>query len=671
MKMEVLVIGMTCLCVGAGIIPGVNGIPKDDGKDNSVVFVEKDTHLFHAIPSWQWATSAGGTNTDMGCHVAADPTGNTYITGLFTGTATFGDTTLISQGSYDVFVAKLSANGSWLWAVRAGGTEVDWGYGISVDANLNSYITGEIYGTATFGNTTLVSQGASEVFVAKLSASGGWLWAVSAGGADHECGENIKADANGNTCITGRFEGTATFGNTTLTSQGLQDVFVAKLSASGGWLWAVSAGGANNDLGYGLAVDASGEVSVSGRFEGVATFGNTTLTSQWLQEVFVAKLSASGNWLWAVSTGGANNNCGYGLAMDPNGSIFATGEFSGIATFGNTTLTSQGEIDVFVAKISSDGAWQWATSAGGTLVDRGYDLAVDSTRNTYVTGEFDGDATFGNTTLTSQGASDVFVSKLSANGSWLWAVSAGGDDGDYGYGIAIDANRNAYITGGFLGSSAFGNTTLTSQGGIDVFVATLTGSGNQKPVADFSWTPSDPIINQPITFDASASHSPEGSITLYEWDWNNDSVFEENHTTPTATHAWPNPGSYPVTLRVKDEYSAAGLITYTIEVSGTVLFTVDIAGGLGVKATIRNGGSINATKIKWTISLTNGFILLGRTKGATIMSLEAGASTLIKDNPIFGFGKTTIMVEISCAEGASAIQTRTATAMLFFITGVQ
>ena len=172
-------------------------------------------------------------------------------------------------------------------------------------------------------------------------------------------------------------------------------------------------------------------------------------------------------------------------------------------------------------------------------------------------------------------------------------------------------------------------------------------------------------------FNASASQDPDGTIALYEWDWNNDGTYEENHVTPTATHTWTTPGSYFVKLRVTDQYNATGIVTKTIDVGGTINFTIDITGGFGVKAAIKNIGTMNATKVKWTINLTGGFILLGKTKSATVIKLVAGASTTIKDTPIFGFGKTTIKVEISCAEGASATQTKTGTVILFFVLGVK
>jgi hypothetical protein len=194
---------------------------------------------------------------------------------------------------------------------------------------------------------------------------------------------------------------------------------------------------------------------------------------------------------------------------------------------------------------------------------------------------------------------------------------------------------------------------------------------NQPPIANFFWSPKHPVTNQPVTFDATASYDSDGTITTYEWDWNNDGITEENHTTPTATHAWTAPGTYSVNMSVIDNEGAATTIIKTVTVIGTIAFTLDIIGGFGIKATITNNGTINATAVKWKFTLIGGFILLGKTKSGTVTSLAAGESATAKDSPILGFGKTTIKVDITCEEGVSATQIKTGTVILFFILGVK
>ena len=130
--------------------------------------------LFAQNVDWLWAKKAGGTSYDSSSSIAVDANGNSYVTGYFYGSATFGTTTLTSSGGSDIFVAKLDINGNWLWAKKAGGTDYDYGNGIAVDANGNSYVTGYFYGSATFGTTTLTSSSEyyTVIYVAKLDING-------------------------------------------------------------------------------------------------------------------------------------------------------------------------------------------------------------------------------------------------------------------------------------------------------------------------------------------------------------------------------------------------------------------------------------------------------------------------------------------------------------------
>ena len=145
----------------------------------------------------------------------------------------------------------------FVWAKRAGGTEPDAASRIAVDANGNSYVTGIFRGTASFGTTELTSSGSTDIFIAKYDATGNVLWAKQAGGKDIDAGKNIEVDGNGNSYITGEFLGTATFDNITINSSGNYDAFIAKYDPSGNLLWVKKSGGAGLEVGRGIAVDGS------------------------------------------------------------------------------------------------------------------------------------------------------------------------------------------------------------------------------------------------------------------------------------------------------------------------------------------------------------------------------------------------------------------------------
>ncbi len=429
-------------------------------------------------PSGVWARSAGGLEPENGRAVATDGSGNLFVAGEFNGSATFETTTLTSAGSSDVFVAKYDVGGALLWAQSAGGSEQDAVSGCATDGQGNVFVAGNFRGSADFGGTTLTSGGEFEVYIAKYDAEGILLWARSAGNWSGWV-RGVATDGSGNVIVTGYFEQTATFGGTDLTSTGHYDVFVAKYDAAGALLWANSGGGGSIDEGFGVVADGSGNVIVTGFFNESATFGETTLTGlpgylEW--DVFVAKYDAAGALLWVQSAGGALLDVGRAVAVDGSGNVIVTGSIRGSADFGGTTLTSAGELDVFVAKYDAEGVLLWAKSAGGTADDEVKAISVDGSGNAVVTGSFVNSAAFGSTTLTG-GGYDVFVAKYAVDGMLLWAHSAGGPQWDTGAGVAVDESGKVLVTGSFKDSAAFGGTTLTSMGSWDVFVTKMSSSG--------------------------------------------------------------------------------------------------------------------------------------------------------------------------------------------------
>ncbi|HQF67439.1 MAG TPA: SBBP repeat-containing protein [Candidatus Cloacimonadota bacterium] len=405
------------------------------------------------VPQWQWAVCAGGSSgVDASKSIAIDSQGNQYITGSFAGTVTFGSHTLTENGYRDVFVAKLDPSGNWLWAVHAGGVRTDYGYDIALDGAGNIWVTGSFVHEITFGSYTLTSgSNYSDIFIAKLDPDGNWLWAVMTGGIGDDETAAIAIDGEGKAWVTGSFAGTATFGNHTLTANN-NSIFVAKLDPDGNWLWAVNIGGTKpyyialdgagnayvaadnyvakldstanwlwaaqtgNTIPSDIDVDGEGNAWVTGGFEGTATFGTHVLTVNGYvfdTRIYVAKVDPSGNWLWAVKAGGIGREWGKSIAVNDDGNAWVTGVFTNTGTFGSHTLTASGWDDIFVGKLDASGNWLWVVNAGGTSDgDEPRDIALDGVGNVYVTGVFEGTATFGSHTLTASGFKDIFVAEL-------------------------------------------------------------------------------------------------------------------------------------------------------------------------------------------------------------------------------------------------------------------
>lgn len=365
------------------------------------------------------------------------------------------------------------------WAVSAGSSGSDRGWAVDRDAQGNVYICGEFSGSVTFGGNPLTSEGEADIFAAKLDAAGNWLWVRQAGGSLDDIAYDIAVDASGNILVTGAYRNGAVFGGTTLNATGTYaNVFVAKLDAGGNWLWATNAGmGNDNDEAKSIAIDSSGNAIVTGCFRGSARFGSVVIVSSGLDDIFVARINSAGNWLWAEKAGGEGQDRGYGVTLDSGGNIWLAGQFSGTASFGNDNLTSAGNSDIFAAKLDSNGNWLWATGAGDSQSDEARDLVCSPSGGAYLCGSFRGNPSFGSTTLASAGDTDVFAAALDGAGNWLWASRAGGETADLAYGIGLDAAGGIGICGNFHGQAYFGSYSLGSAGVADIFAARLDNQG--------------------------------------------------------------------------------------------------------------------------------------------------------------------------------------------------
>ena len=308
-----------------------------------------------------WAKNAGGAGTDRGRGIAVDTSGNSYITGLFESPSiAFGTTTLLSAGSADIFLVKYDVAGNVVWAKKEGGMGSDEGESIALDGSGNSYVLGQYYNAPiTVGTTTLPNAGLRDLVLIKYDPSGNVIWSRSAGGTESETGYYLAADAGGNCYITGFFDSpTLTFGSTTLVNAGSSDIFIAKYDSAGNTAWAKRAGGASYDFGYSVAVNGSGTSFITGLFASpTIAFGATTLTSAGGSDAFLVSYDAAGNLAWAKSMGGAQNDDGLGVTVDTAGACYIVGDFgSNSISFGPTTLTNANSglyMDVFIAKLAA------------------------------------------------------------------------------------------------------------------------------------------------------------------------------------------------------------------------------------------------------------------------------------------------------------------------------
>ncbi|GAB2796836.1 hypothetical protein HNQ93_004025 [Hymenobacter luteus] len=461
--------------------------------------------------TWQWASAhaAGSTGSSVIHAAAVDAAGNTVVAGRFSGTSTFGSTTLTSAGGFDVFVGRLSPAGAWLQVARAGGSADDVALGVGVDATGNVVAAGSFGGaTAAFGSTTLTNAdntgNTTDAFVARLGSAGTWSQAVRMGGSDNDAVMALALGSDGTAVVAGNFSSnTAAFGGTTLTNGNTDrsnDVFVARLAADGTWSQVVRGGGSGDDFVQAVAVDGSGNATIAGHFaRATVTFGTIVLNNanpgQYSSDVYVARLSSAGTWTQALQAGGPGNDYAKGAGIDASGNAYVAGNFaSPTVSFGTTALTnadaSGNTSDIFVARLSSANAWTLAARAGGPSNDYANTMAVDGNGSVSVGGLFQGvTSTFGNIPLTNAdptgATSDILVARLSSAGIWNLALRAGGVGDDYTNALALDASGNAAVGGNLSSSPAtFGTISLSSSG--SAFIAKLMGLNTKTKAARLS-----------------------------------------------------------------------------------------------------------------------------------------------------------------------------------------
>ncbi len=406
-------------------------------------------------PQWTWGQNLGTTTSNS---VATDSIGNSYVTGGFSGTVTFGSTTLTSSAQ-DVFVVKYDSAGTVLWARKASsGAANEIGNDIAVDAAGNYYITGEYgSGNAVIGGSSLASStgSVSDLFVVKFNAAGLALWAHKLGSSNVDTyGKSIAVDAAGDCFVasTGRSGTSYSLGFKKFTSTGLVGSFFANYSSVAIEQAGVSVDGFGNVYGTGTAV---------------GTFG-----------CIIIKLDPSGNQVWNRTIANAK---GRDIVTDQSGNSYITGSFTGTSTFGGFSLTSAGLTDIFLAKYDAAGQPVWAKSAGGVDSDYGDGVALDTLGNCFVSGRFQHSAYFNGVNISNynSGVSDVFVAKYSASGNILWVKQTGKNGVDGGAKISTDKSGNSYVSGIFGFSISFDNQTFTGLSNSSY----LAKIGNYSPVS--------------------------------------------------------------------------------------------------------------------------------------------------------------------------------------------
>ncbi len=424
-----------------------------------------------------WVQSSGGQNVDEAMDVCVNSSGESYVTGYFTNTASFHPFNLSSssQGIPDGFIYKTNSSGNIVWAKKFGGMGSDRGINCKLDGNGDLIICGYYFGSASFGTLTLNSTaGSQDVFVAKVDANGNFIWAVSMGGNMIDIPNALAIDKNDNILITGSFQGVATFGSSTFTSItnpqnniASYDVFTSKISPAGSFIWTRTGQAKYEDRGLNIACDTLNNVYVCGQFSDTIKFNNTH-NNQIMNAVFLIKYSANGNELW-FKKASATSAIAYGLEIDKNNNhVIMAGDFTGTMVFygsPNASLSGNFQNKIFVAKFNESGGYIWGKSDASINYISARDITIDNTGDIYLFGEFtcgltDYQNAIAQGVFNSVGFRDLFVSKYSGtNGNRLWEKQAGGTGDDKAHGIVLTGNNRPILAASYMGRFSFPYST--------------------------------------------------------------------------------------------------------------------------------------------------------------------------------------------------------------------
>jgi hypothetical protein len=445
--------------------------------------------LFAQKGTSAWAVHVGSSVLDRMGKVVIDKNGDLFVAASYGAAFEFAGQSYDSQGSQDIFVAKLSPGGEVLWAKVFGSAEYDEANFIAADPTTGDLVLGGSYqGAIDFGGPEpLGLADTKDLYVVKLSGDdGGLLWQLplEVSDVDEPGFEGLGVDPSGDIIIGGHFNTSIDLGSTPLTTTpGEQEMFLAKLrAADGGVAWQRKLGGPNYPIPYELVVDGSGNAIMTGTFSDAIDLDGAAgndMTANGTRDAFVAKFSgANGSLTWQRQIGGNEPNDGggvdggFGIALGPNNSVVVLVQYRVVTgepvQFLANNLTGAGTgVDLVVGRISAAGGYVWGKRFGGAGDENGYRVATFQDGRVVVTGSFDADFSMGSDSLAYSGALDSFFGVLAANnGNALWAAPVICTAQDFGNWVA-GYDSTLYAFGQFQETATFAGKALEAVGNND------------------------------------------------------------------------------------------------------------------------------------------------------------------------------------------------------------
>jgi len=408
-----------------------------------------------------------------------------------------------------------SQTGSFNWVNKAGGLLLDASRYVTTDLENNICITGEFEQSATFDTTNLTSQN-FDLFVAKYNESGELIWVQQATSTNDLFSRSIASDTKNNIYIAGNFLDTLIIGDTVVAGPiNLKTAFLAKYDTYGQFLWVRTAVSNSFAIAYSIAINSNDEIYVDGMFEDSLSIGtNTLIALPSVHSVFIAKYDDLGNLTGARKISGLDCVHSSFIHIDNNDNYYINGLVFDNANFSDTVIYNVNGLN-FIAKYDNNDNFAWVKQSQGDFINS---ISTDNNNNIYLSGTFYGTASIENQTLTSNGGSDIFISKYTPTGSFVWVYQAGSNNDDDCLTMCNTLNNEFFIGGNFKDTAFFDNDSIVSIGNSDMYIAKFDSSGNFFFAKNFG----------SINIDNCSSVAFSNSEKLYATGTFNHTLFWEN-----------------------------------------------------------------------------------------------------------------------------------------------
>lgn len=377
------------------------------------------------------------------------------------------------------------ASGEVVWARIFGDENNQTPGGIAVDPEGNVIVAGLFRGTIDFGQGPLLSAGGADIFLAKLDREGNAVWSRRFGSAEDQTATAVATDSLGNIILAGTFNGTIDLGEDVFQNEPLQqDVFVAKLDGDANHIWSRHFKGTSAIFPY-LAVDpVTGDVHVAASFSGSMDPGSGAVTSAGQLDVLLVKLSsADGATLWQHQYGDVEQQVVSGVAVDSVGSTVVVGSFRGVLAIDGTVVTNNsGSDDIFVARFDAGGSRDWAKRFYSGGHDAAFGVATDNAGGIMLAGKAEQGINFGCGAVAGVDLGSHHVVRLTPVGNCSWSMVVEGSGNVIPVALASDYDGELFVSGMVDGAIQTVDGELSSSGSFDTFLYRLNAAG------DVRWT---------------------------------------------------------------------------------------------------------------------------------------------------------------------------------------